>query len=1284
MLAAHPVCALAQGWSQQPHSKWICVVHNDNPRAPRDSAFEHKVGGVDGASRIILSMSEKSSVPDTHLGVFACDNSNSKSALDKEASHHFDSQGVHRPVNWTEVGALPYRAPVAAFPTSFSVIDAIFKTVLYPPSDVMSCTFFDPSPSPHSTVSTHLAVATQSPDIADDCWSAEEDSQLLRAVQDLGCVSWSAVARSLSSGRSRKQCKMRWLHLEQSRMDRCSAVEEDFPTPAPFSSDEPFRFDPSASSNASKPMLHPTNRSRRLQSSAANRNIYTCHLTPMQRFAVVVLAMIAQRQLQSTGLVTQIAWDCMLDAFNAVMDAYFVCHDSGSNQSDSGFVSRSSLSGAFAVLSWLHRRACSAAGGSSRFIVVVGNTFFNSGKKAPTAANMLSVKSAFSSPEFNRNPIPVVAVALDSIHEVVLSKDDAIVVLHGDRSGLIEAEKSIRRAAPRDYTQPLSHILPLVGLADVLGVNFTLQSVSVHDCAAVTSCLFAAALRGVHIHEIPSFLSRPEPVQDAVLASASATARLVELMIQQFQNDTGDSNIDSDENLMSEGLDNSFDTEWKPSKRTVLIDAQTPAAAACRICFCFATNGSLPVTSSVSETRAVVSRTMNAALVAWKCCCDSLAPWLQKASEVDLFWKRASQHAVSMMRHPGLQADIALCRFGDQARGIGHVSLETLGVFLTSAEDDAGCAPSTPVGAGARIVRSFWDAATGRHRCLWVTECLYGHHGAVFFCYGRSGTHEVFTGSSAADAWMRARDHILSCCKDGSSLIDMTCDVNNWLQIQDSRVLAEAKFITFSDLSYRRSMSKSSYARSPGFVFAPIPPIESAAVERPPSSDFHRVLFPTTTRRGVVLVDLNEYGYIDIKMINQNARRIPIALDDGAVIQCLGYYSVAYAVAGGFANGPNASAPLLNFRSMRSVRVNGSESSEFFNSIEIEAGNLVYKISAKSGFQHVQFFGRSEVDVYNELLKHRAFAFVSRAFSSTASVWFGTSSAVMVTAREAAARTADAAAVAVSTGRVPASSAFVLSLPREEILSQAIVNCVRAAHGVNRELSGMKYKAVNHSRGRQVDSDAVMFAQSKGSVAVIQHMPSSRFPSNRVLRRGPSVVLPNSSVLLQLDYHDSSPAFQLIVHDNPPVVYVGDSASSVMGLYFQSVSKCRPCHVADMMAAVKHWTGESVGFLGLNAVRANCKHLVFHAPDIIDVDASFLYKVNAFLPVMCHLITHNSHAATESGRLLCGGAAFRHRFVVRDGTRVLEQCKRSACTASRILQCHHRSRRARVCVYLSR
>jgi hypothetical protein len=1271
MLAAHPVCALAQGWLQQPHSKWLCVAHNDNPRTLRDSAFEHKVGGVDGASRIIASMSESSALPDSIFDVDPDHNSNNENNLDQDSSSRFGSQGVHGPVDWTNVGALPYRAPVVTFPTTFSVIDSIFKTVMFPPSDVMDDAFFSQCPTSSPIEISSSASLPQSFDTADASWSTEEDARLLRAIQDLGSHSWSAVAKRLSSSRSRKHCKMRWLHLMQSRSGQSSAVDEHSYPPDSRSCDEPFSFDAVAACGTAEPVLRSSHRNYRSQHFAANRKIYTCHLTPMQRLAVVVFAMMAQRQLQSTGSVTEIAWDCILNAFNSIIDAFFICHDSVSSQNDNCFVARSSLSGMFAVLSWLHRRACTGGGGSSRFIVVITNTIFNSGKVAPTAASMQSLKAAFSSPEFNRNPIPVVTVALDRIHEVAIGKDDAIVILHGHRSGVIDAENCIRRAAPREYSQSLSHVLPVVGLGDILGLNYTMQSVTVHECAAVTSCLLAAALRGVHIFEIPSFLSRPECVQDAVMISASATARLIELMIQQFKNDPGDSHVDDAEDLISEGLDDSYDTDCKSSKQA-LIDAQTPAAAACRVCFCVATNGSFPATSSVIETRAIVSRTMNAALVAWKCSCDSLAPWLLKASDVDLFWKRASQHAVSMMRHPGLQADMAICRFGDQARRIGHVSIEALGAFVTSTEDGSTCIPSFPIGAGGRIVRSFWDPSTGRHRCIWVTECLFNHHGAIFFCYGRSGTHDMFVGSCAGDAWMLARNHILSCCKDGNSLIDMTCDVNHWLQIQDPRILAEARFIISSNLSYHRSVSKFSYARSPGFVFAPIPPIESfVSDERPSSFGSHRVLFPATTRRGVVLVDLNENGYIDIKLVNQNARRIPIALDDGVVIQCLGYYSVAYAVAGGTANGPSAYAPLMNFKSVRSIRFNGSDSSEFLNSVEVEAGSLVYKISAKCGFHNVQFFGKSEVDAFSALLQHRTFASISRAFSGNASVWFGTSSAVMIAAREVAARAADAAAAAISAGGVPALSSYIRSLPSEEMRSQPAVNCVKAAHCISQDLSGIKYKAMNHSRGRQVDCDAVVFAQSKGSVALIQHGPSSRLPSNRVLRRGPSVLLPDSSVLLQLDCLDSNPAFRLIVHESPPVVYVGDSASSVMNLYFESVAKCRPCQVADMMAAVQHWTGESVGFLGPNAARAASKHIVFQAPDIIDVDASFMYQVNIFLE-MRHLNTHALNAAARSGSLLRRRGNLSHHFVVWHGTRVIEPCERFARTASWVLQRHNR------------
>ena len=1220
MLAAHPVCALAQGWLQQPHSKWLCAVHNDNPRMPRDSAFEHKVGGVDGASRIIMSISDNVAMPDPLVDAIPDGVINNKTPSDPDLFDDFGSQGVHRPVNWSEVGALPYRAPIITFPTAFSVIDAIFKLVQFPPSDVMNNDFFTRCQNsiPAISPSTACEVSFDSPDSS---WTSEEDRELLRAIQDVGTFSWSKVAKCLSSGRSRKQCKMRWSHLVHRRGSTLHSgiMDEDFLLASSRSCDTPFSFDAASPGCGTQPLWNPSTRNPRSLLSSAKSCIYTCHLTPMQRFAVVVFAMMAQRQLQSTGVVNQIAWDCILNAFNSVMDAFSDSHDSVSVQSDNCFVARSSLSGSLAVLSWLHRRACTGGGGSSRFIVVIGNTFFNSGNSAPTAACMRSLTSAFQSPEFNRNPIPLVTVTLDRINEVVISKSDAIVVLHGDRSGVIHAEKCILRAAPREYNQIVSHIVPVVGLADVLGVNSTMQSVTVHQCAAVTSCLLAAALRGVHVFEIPSFLSRPESVQDAIMTSASATAHLIEAMINQFQNDKGDLDLDTEENMLTESFDDSFDIECNSSKQAVLIDAQTPAAAACRVCFCIATNGSLPVTSSVIETRAIVSRTMNAALIAWKCSCDSLSSWLLKASEVDLFWKRTSQHAVSMMRHPGLQADMALCRFGDQARRVDNVSVESLGVFLKSGKDDSTWTPPFPIGAGGRIVRSFWDSATGRHRCIWVTECLFNHNGAVFLCYGRSGTHEMFVGSSAADAWMHARNRILASCKDGNTLIDMTCNVDHWLQFRDSRILAEARFISFSEISHHRSTSKFSYARSPGFVFAPIPPIESSAVDALPlPSSFHRVLFPAATRRGVVLLDLNENGYIDVKMVNQNARRIPISLDDGVIIQSLGYYSITYAAAGGFVNGPNALAPLLNFKSMRSIRLNDSDSSEFVNSIVIEAGNLVYRIRAKSGFHNLDFFGRSEVDAFNALLQHRTFGSGLRAFSSNASVWFGTSSSVMMAARELAARAADAAVVAISAGNTPGSGAFVRSLPLEES-SQSGSNCVKAAHGVNHSLSGIKYKAINHSRGRQVDSDAVVFAQSKGSLAVIQHSPSSRFPSSSVIRRGPSVLLPNSSVLLQLDRLHSSSAFKLTVHDNPPVVYVGDSASSVMGLYFQSVAKCRSCQVADLMKAFQHWTGESAGFFGLNAARASSKHVVFQAPDIIDVDASFMYKVNPFIIEMPHL-----------------------------------------------------------------
>lgn len=1232
MLSAHAVCALAQGWLQQPHSKWLCAVHNDSPRIPRDSAFEHKVGGVDGASRIVMSLSEKTAKPESCVDAVPIQVVSSSREEKKNQSHLYSSdefvtQGVHKSVNWADVGALPYNAPSVTFPTPFSVIDAIFKLVQLPPSDVMSADFFTKCPS---TVSAALSLSAASEEAAehDDSWTTEDDRELLVAIRDVGSSSWSAVAQSLSCSRSRKECKRRWGQLAQTCRSGhgSSPIDDELFQAACRALSKPFVFDASPHFGLDVPLSNRMSLKRQSLLFRSNSQIYTCHLTPMQRFAVVVLAMMAQRQLQTTGAVTQIAWDCIINAFNAVLDAILCSNGSSLIQGDDNYCpARSALSGAFAVLSWLHRRACAAGGGSSRMLVVIGNTFFNSGTAAATEANMLSLKSLFLSSEFNRNPIPLVAVALNRVDEAVINKDDAIVVLHGDRSSIIHAEECIRRAAPRDYTRPLSHILPVVGLSDVVGPQSSLQTMTVHQCSAVTSCLLAAALRGVHIFEIPSFLSRPESVQDAVLTSAAASARLVQLMIEQFKDDRGCSNDDTAESARHDAFDESNDFECNSMMRSALIDAQTPAAAACRVCFCLATNGSFPLTSSILETRSIVFKTISTAIFAWKCSCDSLASWLLKASHVDLFWKRASQHAVSMMRHPGLQADMALCRFGDRSRRIGNVSFEALGVFVGSNQDACatGSEPnvtvSSPLGAGGRVVRSFWDAATGRHRCIWVTECLYNHLGeAVFFCYGRSGMHDMFVGCSAAEAWTHARNCILSSCKDGNSLIDMTCDVSNWLRFQDSQVLTEARFIISSDKLFRQSMSKSSYARSPGFVFAPIPPIESLASTETLtfSTRFDRVFCPAATRHGVVLIDLNESGFVDVKLVgSQSARRVPINLDDGAIIESWGFYSVAYAAAGGFVSVQNAYAPLVNFKSVRIFRPSGSDAVEFSNSVVIEAGSLVYKIVAKCGFQQVEFIGNSEVNAFSSLLQHRAFASLLRAATgtSTASTWFGTASSIVVAAREMAARAADTVAVTISTGGTPGYGWFVKTLPHEAPAPQSShLNSVKAVNGINHELSRIKYKAVNHSHGRQVNSDAVVFAQSKGSTAIIQHAPSSRYPSRRVIRRGPSMLLPNRSVLLQLDCLDSSPAFQLTVYENPPVVYVGESISAVMGIYFQSVSKFRSFEVSEMMAASRHWTGQSAGLFGCDVLRPSTKHIVFQAPDIIDVDASYMYKVKHF------------------------------------------------------------------------
>ena len=1227
MLSAHAVCALAQGWLQQPHCKWLCAAHNDNPRITRDSAFEHKVGGVDGASRIIMAMSNSTTVsafPDHSIPNDVASIADNGPRSDRDSSDVFASQGVHSPVNWTAVGALPYKAPSITFPTSFSLVDAVFKLVQFPPTDVMDSDFFAHSPAFPDAAPCHTSPSTAAPDVLDtagDVWSQDEDRLLFRAIQDVGSSSWSAVAQFLSNGRSRKQCKKRWWHLVRAHESggNSSPIDGELLLAASRGSDKPFIFDAAPPLDTRAPLLNPLSRRHRSSVISSNSIIHTCHLTPMQRFAVIILAMMAQRELQTQGSVTPVAWDCIIHAFNALMDAFTCFDDTGSAAGDSGYVARSALSGALAVLSWLHRRACTGGGGSSRFIVVVSKSFFNGGTVAPTAADMQSMTSAFASPEFTRNPIPCVTVALDHIEEVLIGKNDAIVVLHGDRSGALDAEDCIRRAAPRDYNEPVSHILPVVGLSDMLGSHASMHSVSVNQCAAVASCLLAAALRGVHIFEIPTFLPRSETVQDAVLTSAAASARLIELMVQQFMDDDGGSNFDNEEDIKVAGFDDHVENECSSGKHSALIDAQTPAAAACRVCFCIATNGSLPRTSSVIETRSIASRTMRAAMVAWKCSSCSLAPWLLKASDVDLFWKRASQHAVSMMRHPGLQADMALCRFGDKPRHIGVVSVETLGVLFTSSEDTA---PSSAlklnstaafrIGNGGRVVRSFWDAATGRHRCLWVTECLHNRAGAVYFCYGRSGTHEMFVGSSATDAWKLARSRILLSNKDGNSLIDMTCDVKNWLRYQDSLIVAEANFIISSYHSHRRCMSKLSYARCPGFVFAPIPPIESLySTESSLTSPCdNRVIFPAATRRGVVLIDLNESGYIDVQANgNHSARLLPVTLDDGVVIQCLGYFSIEYAAACGNATVSNACPPLLNFKSVRTIQQTGLDPVVFMNSVVVDNGFLVFKINAKCGFYDQEFYGTSEVNAFNALLLHRSLAPLARTATSNAAAWFGLSSAVVVSAREMSARVADAAAVAISAGRSPASGAFVRLLPREEHASQSRVNCVNASSGINSSLSGIKYKAVNHSRGRQVDCDAVVFAQSKGSIAVIQHALSSRLPVRRVIRRGPSMMLPNSSVLLQLDRLDCSPTFKLTVFETSPVVYVGDSASDVMGFYLDCVAKCRVSRVAEMKAAIQHWTGESTGLFSSHVAHPSPKHIVFQAPDVIDVDASFLYKV---------------------------------------------------------------------------
>jgi hypothetical protein len=423
----------------------------------------------------------------------------------------------------------------------------------------------------------------------------------------------------------------------------------------------------------------------------------------------------------------------------------------------------------------------------------------------------------------------------------------------------------------------------------------------------------------------------------------------------------------------------------------------------------------------------------------------------------------------------------------------------------------------------------------------------------------------------------------------------------------------------FSDHCYRQSTSNFCYVRSPGFVFAPIPPIESVcSTETAPSPTlFNRILFPAATRHGVVLVDLNESGYIDLKNVgNLSSRRVPVTLDDGACIQSLGYYSVAYAAAGGHVSFPSCSAPLLNFKSSRSIRQGGLDPVEFVNSVIVQSGNVVYKIVAKTGFQILEFFGNSEVDAFNSLLQHPSFAPILRTVANNAAVWFGTASALVNSARELAARAADAAMVAISSRCTPVSPAFVRLLPCDEPdIHASRGSCVKTGDGIHHSLAGVRYKAINHSRGRQVDCDAVVFAQAKGSFAVIQHGPASRFPSKRVLRQGPSILSPSSTVLLELDCLDSSPAFKLTIHEDPPVTYVGDSASFVMQMYFESVAKCRSCQIPDMLEAVQHWTGESAGLLGYDAFRSSSKHIVFQAPDVIDVDASYLYKVN-----MCFVI----------------------------------------------------------------
>jgi len=107
------------------------------------------------------------------------------------------------------------------------------------------------------------------------------------------------------------------------------------------------------------------------------------------------------------------------------------------------------------------------------------------------------------------------------------------------------------------------------------------------------------------------------------------------------------------------------------------------------------------------------------------------------------------------------------------------------------------------------------------------------------------------------------------------------------------------------------------------------------------------------------------------------------------------------------------------------------------------------------------------------------------------------------------------------------------------------------------------------------------------------------------------MLLPNTSVLLQLDRLDSSPAFKLTVFETAPVVYVGDCAYDVMGHYLECVAKCRVFKVSEMMAAIQHWSGESTGLFSSNVGHPSPKHIIFQAPDIIDVDASFLYKVNS-------------------------------------------------------------------------